>query len=347
MFDGGEFGRQMAAEVKTAIAPLFAKIAFMEARILELQAIQGPPGEKGEPGIPGKDAEITAPILEKINLLETKALVQEKSEEFWIELLKSDQLKGPQGERGDKGDKGDIAEVYVDPIELSNLVIAEVAKIPKPENGKDVDPTIVDDLIKTKLKQAIADIPKAIDGKDGKDGIGVVNAVIDREGILVLTFSDGSLKALGTVTGTDADPQETSRMIAEELTKLPKPKDGKDGFGFDDLKVVHDGERKFTLQFQRGEQIKEFAFDLAILLDRGVWREGKYQKGDTVSWSGSGWIAQCDTTEKPEQGSKDWRLAIKRGRDGKDGNPGPRGDKGDSGHDGKDLTQLGHDGKKW
>jgi hypothetical protein len=40
MFDGGEFGRQMAAEVKTAIAPLTGKIAALEAKIAALSERQ-------------------------------------------------------------------------------------------------------------------------------------------------------------------------------------------------------------------------------------------------------------------------------------------------------------------
>ena len=62
--------------------------------------------------------------------------------------------------------------------------------------------------------------------------------------------------------------------------------------------------------------------------------------------SGSLWIAQCDTSAEPEK-SRDWRLAVKRGRDGKDGATGPRGEKGEPGKDGRDLTQIGLDGKKW
>ena len=36
-----------------------------------------------------------------------------------------------------------------------------------------------------------------------------------------------------------------------------------------------------------------------------------------MTWGGSLWTAQDDTAEKPD-GSKTWRLAVKKGRDGKD-----------------------------
>lgn len=52
---------------------------------------------------------------------------------------------------------------------------------------------------------------------------------------------------------------------------------------------------------------------------RGVFAEGSYEAGDTVTWGGSVWIALRSTTDKPEPTSKDWALAAKKGRDGIDG----------------------------
>jgi integrin beta 3 len=67
------------------------------------------------------------------------------------------------------------------------------------------------------------------------------------------------------------------------------------------------------------------AIKTATPLDAGVWREGMYQRGDTVSHGGSMWIAQQDTDTKPDTPDCHWRLSVKRGRDGKDGKPGERG----------------------
>lgn len=67
---------------------------------------------------------------------------------------------------------------------------------------------------------------------------------------------------------------------------------------------------------------KSFArrFKTAMPIDRGVWKEkdGGFIKGDGVSFGGSFFIAQRDTTDKPEI-SDAWRLAVKRGRNGADG----------------------------
>jgi integrin beta 3 len=95
-------------------------------------------------------------------------------------------------------------------------------------------------------------------------------------------------------------------------------KDGADGLGFDDIDVVED-ERGVTLRFQRGAAVKEFP--LPVVVDRGVWTDHAYRKGAGVTWAGSFWIAQRDTSAKPDTADSGWRLAVKRGRDGKDGKP--------------------------
>lgn len=85
------------------------------------------------------------------------------------------------------------------------------------------------------------------------------------------------------------------------------------------MTLDYDGERTFTFLFQRGGHIEERRFVAPVVLDRGVYRpETDYAKGDSVTYGGSVWIAQSDTKAKPD-GSPDWRLAVKKGRDGKDG----------------------------
>lgn len=112
--------------------------------------------------------------------------------------------------------------------------------------------------------------------------------------------------------------------------------DGKDGLGFDDINVEFDGERSFKLIFTRGELRKEFgAFKLPVVVDRGVWKDGAFERGDGVTWGGSFWIAQKNTETKPDTPGSDWRLAVKRGRDGKDGKPGERGAPGARGDKGE------------
>ncbi len=135
------------------------------------------------------------------------------------------------------------------------------------------------------------------------DPVSVKSAFIDRENRLVLTFSNGETKELGVVVGKDGEDG----------------KPGLDGLGFDDLSFEYDGEKTAVLRFIKGDETKQFSFQMPIVIDRGVFSEGKtYEPGDGVTWAGSFWIAQESTTEKPDS-AKGWRLAVKKGRDGKDG----------------------------
>lgn len=101
---------------------------------------------------------------------------------------------------------------------------------------------------------------------------------------------------------------------------------GKDGLGFDDIHVEHDGERGFKFAFIRGDQRKEFgAFTIPSVIYRGVWKEGEYKKGDAVTWAGSMFVAEGDTSTKPEAKDSAWRLSVKRGKDGINGKDGKLG----------------------
>lgn len=98
-------------------------------------------------------------------------------------------------------------------------------------------------------------------------------------------------------------------------------KNGADGMGWDDLIVKHDGERSFTMQLVNGDRVKDAGtFTVPVDIYRGVYSEGKtYDRGDGVTWGGSEWHCNEQTTAKPGEGSKAWTLKVKRGRDGKDG----------------------------
>lgn len=148
-------------------------------------------------------------------------------------------------------------------------------------------------------------------------------------------------EALQTAIALSARAIEEVRSLARQ----PGPR-GADGFGFDDMTVAHDGERTVTLRFVRGDDVKEFPFVIPAMIYRGVFKEGAYERGDTVTWDGSLWHANTDTDEKPGI-SKSWQLVAKKGRDGKEGTPGKQGLPGVAGKDGKDLTQMDASGRKW
>jgi hypothetical protein len=259
-----------------------------------------------------------------------------------------DGADGAPGERGTDGKD-------IDPELIETLVMERVeramAALPKAQDGH----TPTDDEIVPLVEKAVAaalgkrPVPKdgvdglpGVDGKDGasvtlddiipvveksvdaamasrpvpKDGVGMAGAVVDRDGRLILTLSDGSTRDLGTIVGKDADMEKLADIIVAEIAKMPKPKDGVDALGIEHIECEYDGERDIVIRFVNGSVVREFPLHLPIPIDRGVWRDGTYERGDGVSYGGSYWLAQKDTTSRPEV-SSDWRLSAKRGRDGK------------------------------
>ena len=112
--------------------------------------------------------------------------------------------------------------------------------------------------------------------------------------------------------------------------------DGQDGT-LEGASLEQLDERSWRLVRRDGTPLSG-VFTTPAVLDRGVYRpERTYEKGDGVTFGGSFWIAQDETSEKPGDGATKWRLAVKAGREGregkpgKDGAPGPRGERGDPG----------------
>lgn len=105
------------------------------------------------------------------------------------------------------------------------------------------------------------------------------------------------------------------------IDRLPVPRDGVDGLGFDDLQSEYDGDRTLTLRFLKGGQKKEFTYRLPLVIDRGYFKKGaKHEKGDAVTHDGTLWIALKETTVTPSFAAKqDWRIGARKGEDGRPG----------------------------
>ncbi|MGB6079074.1 MAG: hypothetical protein WBF99_06395 [Xanthobacteraceae bacterium] len=208
----------------------------------------------------------------------------------------------PPAKDGRDAEPIDLDEVRSMVVEIVEPVLAA---IPVPQDGKSVSIDDVRPVIEDAVARAVAALPKAKDGEPGKDGVGVAGAVIDRDGSLVVTLSNGDTRQLGRVVGRDGEPG----------------KPGHDGFalkGFE-VELMEDG-RTLLMKFDDGGPFS-FTRELGVpaMIYRGVYREGVYQKGDTVTFGGSLWHSNKDgNTEKPDTGSGAWTLAAKRGRDGKD-----------------------------
>lgn len=322
MFDGAAFGKDMVEIVKgymaREMAALVSRISHLETKLAEAQAFDPVPFiqsavEKAVSTIrvpeDGKDVDmddvgrLIAEAVEKA----FRAIVLPEPDVGLIRAAVADEIaKIPPAEPGKDADP--INPEVVRKM-VAEIVEPAVAAIPAPKNGESVTLDDVKPLIADAVAKAVSAIPSP------RNGVGVAGAIIGRDGALILTLTDGSTKNLGVVVGKDADFTAIDARIKEMVAAIPRPRDGVDGVGFDDLDLIED-ERGVVLRFQRGDVVKDFA--LPIPVDRGVWTEKQHKKGACVTWGGSLWIAQRDTEAKPDSPDSGWRLAVKRGRDGKD-----------------------------
>jgi collagen type III alpha len=275
------------------------------------QGEKGERGEKGDPGEPGTAGKDGAPGL--------------SGKDGERGLAGKDGKDGAPGAPGLKGQDADPALV----AEMVSKAVAEALPLMLQKALEAASPDFI--------AKMLAQVPKPADGKDGRDGIDGVNGKDGSDGIAGKDGADGAagkdveietvrsliVRELGFLPpaqpGKDADPEVMQAMILRAVDDLPKPKDGEDGLGFDDLTIEEKDERTLAFVFRRGDRQKRFDYKLPTLIDRGTYKSGAvYERGDTITYGGSLFIAQRDTlpTEKPEDGSGAFRLAVKRGRDG-------------------------------
>jgi hypothetical protein len=127
--------------------------------------------------------------------------------------------------------------------------------------------------------------------------------------------------------------------------RVSEIRDGKDGIDGKDGAPGEKGDKGDPGEKgEKGDPGADGVVKVGRLFHQGPWKEdADYIAGDTVSIGGSMWHCNVDgTKERPGEGSKDWTLCVKKGRDGKpgmngkDGAPGPQGKpgpKGDRGYD--------------
>jgi hypothetical protein len=220
------------------------------------------------------------------------------------EKLSALELKpGPQGDKGEKGDsiKGDPGG--------------------KGDPGDSIHPDTIARMVRNEVDKAAALFPKAKDGLPGRDA--------------------ADIQPLAAIDEAKSYPRGTWAKHAGGLwLARASATEGLAGWdcvveGIAMMTVEQVSERKFTFKFAFSTgriEIKEVT--IPSMIQRGVWKQGEYERGDVVTWGGQ--IYHCDaalTTAKPltpEAGS-DWKLCVQRGRDGKDGKDGARGAQGPQG----------------
>lgn len=270
--------------IADAVAPLHKKIAELEAR----QLVKGEPGVDGAPGQDG--ASVTVDDVAPIIAEQVKAAVEAIP-------VPQNGADGRDGHDGKDAEPVSVAEVAAELLAtdglkaLVDLHVAEaVAALPKPQDGKDGEQGPRGEPGEPGTK-----------GDPGADGVGVAGAVIDREGALTLTLTNGETKSLGVIVGKDGE-------------------NGKNGADFTEVEFDYDGERSLIIRGKGGEIVKR----LPIPIDRGYWSEGKsFEHGDVTTHDGTVFIALRDTKAKPcKENAEDWRIMCRKGRDGKDGRNG-------------------------
>lgn len=176
-----------------------------------------------------------------------------------------------------------------------------VAGLRQPEDGRsvtveDIRPLITD-AVKTIRDEALDRVELAVKALPApKDGIGVAGAMIDRDGNLNLTLTNGEVKNLGRVEG----------------------KDGVDGISLDAFEMEYLPEtHEVSIKAVCAGRVKELRYPAGGIRPAGYWRDGsKAKAGDVWTRNGSMWIAKRDTSAGPEPKSEDWYLAVQKGRDG-------------------------------
>jgi hypothetical protein len=307
MIDAKAFGLELAGIVKAQLAPILSRMDALEKRFNEL-----PPPKDGKDADLGEVRQIIAGEVTGLRSL-LEALPQPATLPTLpdIPAMIAEGIETAVAALPTPQDGKSVTVEDVTPL-IASEVERRVSELPRPkdgEPGKDgesVDPAEVQRMVSEAVDKAVSAIPvpkdgaDGKDGHDGKDGVGLAGAIIDRGGELVVTLTNGETRNLGPVVGKDGGPG----------------KDGRDGFGFEDIDLL-DADEGVILRFMRAGDVKDFR--LPIIVDRGVYKEGQtYRPGDGVTWGGSYWICQEETTDKPD-GGKGFRLAVKKGRDGRDG----------------------------
>lgn len=165
-----------------------------------------------------------------------------------------------------------------------------VSTIPVPKNGENGTSVTVDDvrpIIEAEIEKAVKQIPTP------KDGLGMAGSMIDRDGNLIITMTNGETKNLGPVVG-------------------------KDGVSMESFDMTYDADtHEVVLKAMAAGKSQEIRYPAGGIHGKGYWRYGLEAKaGEAWVQGGSLWIAKRNTTEAPSHSSESWFMAARRGRDG-------------------------------
>lgn len=189
----------------------------------------------------------------------------------------------------------------VDMADVKALVDAAVAAIPPAKDGESIPVETVEAMVAAQVEKAMASI-KPPEVKDGRDALDIeIQPSIDEE---------------------KSYPRGVYATHRGGLWKSWKQTDGMNGWecvvdGVFKTVVTQEDERNFSFISEKSSgSIVKLPFYIPAMIYKKVYQDGReYKKGDTVTWAGSMWHCDKDTISKPGDGSEDWTLSAKKGRD--------------------------------
>ena len=269
------------------------------------------------PAIAGMVKSAVAPLQDRIKALENRPLPRDgKDGRDGIDGKDGrDGIDGKDGAPGEKGMDGRDAPTPAeyDDAPLRTWVTEQVKAL-----------TAYDDTeIRTQLKELAEHVPK--DGKDGQDGVAGSNGA---DGVNGRDGKDGrdalQLEVLPAIDESKNYPRGTYAKHAGGLWRSFEQTHGMRGWeciveGVAGLEVEMVDKTLSVRARMSSGAFAELAKELPIQIYRGVFCEQTYHQGDTVTWAGSLWHCnKSGTPAKPGDGSPDWTLAVKKGRDGRE-----------------------------
>lgn len=316
-FDGKALGETIVGVVRQyvgkQVGALREAIDALDARIKAIPA--GPKGDAGEPGPAGEKGADGAPGRDGEPGPQGTAGPPGERGEKGAQGAAGVGLPGPQGEPGPAGERGMPGEKGADGI--------------PGRDGKDVYALAVEKgFAGTELQWL-----ESLRGKDGAPGIGK-DGRDGREG------KDGRDAAeINILPGLEEGKAYPTGTYARHKGGLVRVRsDGLDaiinGVADEAEVMIEDGRTiERTTTYTDGTQfVRRHKF--AVMLHRGIWQEGQYERGDCVTRDSSAWHCTATTTTAMPGTSKDWQLIVRKGGNGKDG---AAGKDGAPGRDGKDA----------
>lgn len=233
-------------------------------------------------------AKAVAPLVQRIDELEK---LQAKDAEKMMNAIQ-DMAKSIPAPYDDTTLRADIAKMIPAAYDDSKLREDFSSMLKKQE-----------EQINTVQKMA-ADQPAPQNGIDGRDAL--------------------HLEVLPAIDEAKSYPRGTYAKHAGGLWRSFEQTSGMRGWecivnGVKSVDARWDGKTLVEITTLSDGTVSEARKFFPVAVYKGVFDGGEYEQGDTATWAGSLWHCnKTGTKAKPGDGSSDWTLAVKKGRDGRE-----------------------------